>query len=361
MGNVALLRPLLGGHLVRLFLAVLAGVSLATSLGLAYPVQRELDAAAYGRASFSTEAQLLVPAAAAARVAAALPGSGCLVVRWVTGVSHGARTAGPVDLLGLAPECDQTRTTFPESTRYAYREVAGDQWLDLTGDAARELGVGPGDLVTVFVGEGRPPLVLTVRGLYATRPAGPFGGRASARALLAAEQGAGMYSTLFSTAAPDVLSSALVSPEVSGLLDAKAPPIVAGRPELGDAAADRSAASLGLVRVIAALAVLGGLAFALRETDVFRRALAAVLAPVHMLGGDAPALLRAWRLIALGTTASAALCGAALGTIPYWLGALAPTFPVGLVGVLVAAVVGPLALHTLLSWPWYARILRQFG
>ena len=361
--QVSLLRRLLGGQVLRLILAVTVGVGLATALGLAYPVQRELDTASLNRAAFASEAQFVMPATNGQTLSDALSSPHCLATWWTTSFSLGNRQTGTGYLYGLSPDCDQSQTPFPDQTRYAYRPVAGDHWIDLTGDAAHDLGASVGDTVSVFTGADQQPLRLVVRGLYAVRTGGPYGGRTSASVLFPAQQdgAAAYYSTLFSADPADTLTASLARPELSALMDAKAPAVVTTRTELLAVASDNSAASLGLVRVIATLALLGGLAFAAREADVFRRRLVGVLDPVHELGGDAPRLLRTWTLVGLSLGGAAACVGVLLGTLPYVAGLLSPTLPNAVVAPLAVAAGGALAAFLALGAASFMLSARRFG
>jgi hypothetical protein len=284
----------------------------------------------------------------------------CLATLWATSFSHNGRQVGAADLYGVGPDCDESQTPFPDQTLFAYGPVIGDRWIDLTGDAAHDLGVAVGDTVAVFTGPGQKPLQLVVRGIYAVRPGGMYGGRTPASALFRAQLDTAFYSTLFSADSAEVLAAGLGRPEVSSLMDAKAPPIVAPRTELVAAASDRSSASLGLVRVIAILALVGGLAFAGREADVFRRRLVGVLEPVHELGGDAPRLLRTWTVLGLGFGGASACAGVLLGTLPYLLGLMGPTLPRTLVGPLATAACGALAVFLMFGAATFLLSSRRF-
>ena len=361
--QISLLRRLLGGQVVRLILAVTAGVGLATALGLAYPVQRELDTASFSHAAFASQAQLGLPAVQGQALSDGLSSQHCLATVWVfTSFSSGGREAGPADLYGLSPDCDQSLTPFPDQTRLAYRPVAGDRWIDLTGDAAHDLGASAGDTISVYTGPGQTPLQLVVRGVYAVRPGMMYGGRTSASALFAAQpDGTASYHTLFSADPADKLTADLARPELRSLMEAKVPTVVTTRSELLAVASGNSAVSLGLVRAIATLALGGGMAFAAREVDVFRRRLVDVLNPIHELGGDAPRLLRTWTVLGLVLGVVAAYVGVWLGTLPYVAGWLGPVFPAALEVPLAVAAGGGLAAYLVLGIASFALAARRFG
>jgi hypothetical protein len=122
------------------------------------------------------------------------------------------------------------------------------------------------------------------------------------------------------------------------------PPVVTATSARLARAADASTHSLGLVRTLGALAVLGVAGLVVRELDVFRRQCLPTLALVHRLGGRASRLL----LVLLGSACivvvGATLTGLLMAYGAYRFSVVASCFPPTLLGLLPWVSLGSAAL-----------------
>lgn len=318
--------------LVRLFLALAVGSTLAFILGLLYPVQRELDLARYEHASYSYEVEGVFPPTVSAAIGAAVGPRSCLVSVWVTVLRHAAREEGPTELDAVSPSYAQGVSRFPPATRLAGHSAGSRRWIDLNADSARALHVGPGDPVDVQVGPDLPPVRLTVRGVYAVRATGAAAAAMAPAEVLFAGLPAGAQAgyglALTRTPPAEFLPRLSQDPLKRSLEAAKGYPLVVTATSARLAgAADASTHSLGLVRTVGALAVLGVAGLVVRELDVFRRQCLPAAQLVHRLGGPAPRLIATLlgmaSLVAVGATTG----GLLLAYAAYRFGVVASCFP----------------------------------
>lgn len=343
--TLRLVWPLLGRHLGRLVAVVLLGVGASVSLGLMYPVERHLDTASWSLAEFNSTADFLLAAEDEAEVSASLGRESCLITGWATRLTRGGRTASRLELLGVNASCDQRLTPYPPAARVAFSPVPGPDWVDLSADAAAELRAAPGDVVDAFAGDDRPPVRLTVRGVYAVRPGLPNGAITSAEVLFAnASEESLFFSELFSADDPARLSERIGTGPLARLSSPKSPLQVRSRAELLEHAEDNSSASIGLIRVVSTLALVSGIGVAVRELDVFRRHLTKAASLIHRLGGDVRRIMREWTIAALVAACLAGAGGVLAGLIPYVLGILAPALPWQVVLAALPLLLGALAL-----------------
>lgn len=337
------------GSLMRLALAVAVGSTLAFALGLLYPVQRELDLARYEHSSYQYEVEGVFPQPIATVVETAIGPHTCLLGVWLTVIRSGPHSIGPTEIDAASPACAQHTSRFPPVTMLAARATTGPAWIDLNADAARALHVRPGDSVGIQVGPDLPPVRLAVRGIYALRASG-----AAAAAMAPAEllfsrlpSGAqGGYGLALARTAPTQFLPRLAQNPLKNALEAAKgyPPVVTATSTRLEQASDTSTQSLGLVRTLGALAILGVAGLIVRELDAFRRECLPAVRLVHRLGGAAPRLLLCLLACASVVAISATVAGLLLAYAGYRHGVVASCFPPTLDGLLRWLSVGSAAL-----------------
>lgn len=348
------------GGLVRLGLVLATGSSLAFALGLLYPVQRELDLARYEHASYTYEVDGVFPQPVSSAVSMAIGPDTCLVSIWLTTLRSAVAEIGPTELDAVSPSCLADQSRFPARTMVAEGSVTSPDWIDLGADAARTLHVGPGGTVDVMVAPTVPPVALRVRKVFAVRATGAAAAAMAPAEVLFAhlpegEQG-GYGLALTRTPPPDFLPRLATDPLRSELEAAKGyPPVVTSVSSRLDGASKSSSNSLGLVRTIGALAVLGVVALTLRELDVFRRRCLPVVQLVHKLGGSGSRLLAGYFGLAAVVGVAALSLGLLIARAGYTFGIVASTMPPTLAPLLVTvwsgAIAVPLAFFAVLG-PW---------
>lgn len=342
------LKPAWGG-LVRLGLVLATGSSLAFALGLLYPVQRELDLARYEHASYTYEVEGVFPQSVSSAVSVAIGPDTCLVSVWLTMLRSEVAEVGPTELDGVSPSCPAGQSRFPAATMVAEGSDTSPDWIDLAADAARTLQVGPGGTVEVMVAPTLPPVKLRVRKVFALRAAGAAAAAMAPADVLFAhlpegEQG-GYGLALTRTPPPAFLQRLATDPLKSELEAAKGyPPVITTVATRLDGAAQSSSNSLGLVRTIGALAVLGVVALTLRELDVFRRRCVPVVQLVHKLGGSGSRLLAGYFGLAAVVGVTALSLGLLVARAGYTFGIVSSTMPPTLAPVLVVVWAGAIAV-----------------
>lgn len=330
MKNFKALFTVLRKNLRRLFFAILIGVTASSVIGFLYPIQRALDLSSHSLANFNSQAVYVL---GSEYESAALPILGakdtCLSTTWSTHFTYKGKMAAPGILYGIGESCPADLTAFPLETRYASAEVANDQWIDLTADTASLLGVKPGQKIEVFNGYSEPPLTLTVRGLYATRPNGGYSGQASASVLFSAMQDSEgkAFTSLWSRLSPNELSTKLDQLAQAGINVSETYHSITSIKDLRTIDDENSSASVGLIKLVSTLALLGGVAIALRELDLFRRKLQLAARLSHQLGGQVDNIMRVWTAVALTTALSSTILGIGASAGVYLMGYLQPTFP----------------------------------
>ena len=345
---MTILRPL-QGLLARLGLVIFIGSILAFALGLLYPVQRSLDLGRYSDPTYRYEVQGVFPLGTGAVVEKALGPRSCLLALFATELGAGSLSAGPTELDAMSPGCPGGMSRFPSSTRVAHSEVAGPAWLDVGVDAARALRVWTGSQVEVSLGPGIAPVALTVRDIYAVRASGSaFTAMAPASILFAqlpVGAGPGYSTALTDRPAGEIETRLAASPARPELERAKGyPPFIVSESTLAERAAEASTNSLGLVRTLGALAVIGVVLLVLREFDVFRRGSSQAIAVIYRLGGSLTACVTSAFAAAAVVSTVAIGSAAVLARFAYAQGWMASTFPPDLDRLLLAVVAGTVAL-----------------
>lgn len=320
------------GGLVRLGLVLLVGSSLAYTLGLLYPVHRELDLGRYEYPSYAYEVEGVFPPSVVPAVSQAMGPGACLISVWMTKLQAGASQVGPTELDVTAPTCSGDSTRFPARLQVAESAVATRNWIDVNADAAQALGVSPGDNVEVMLGPDLPPVRLIVRRVFALRATG-----AAAAAMAPSEalfphlpggQQLGYGLALVRTPVEQFMPKLEAGAVKEQLEQAKGyPPIATAASSRLRTADELSSNSLGLVRTIGALAALGVLLLSLRELDVFRRRWLPAVQLVHNLGGSASWLLFTMSAMAAVVSAAAVSAGLALARSAYTFGVVASCMP----------------------------------
>lgn len=358
------IRPIATG-LTRLALTLLVGSALAFALGLQYQVQRELDLIQYENASLEFELEGTFPVDAEKQLIQALGPQSCLQTVWATEFRSTTSVIAPAELRGLSAECSSAHPVWPDAALVQKSATSPEQWIDLNADAAKALGVYPGDTVSVFVAPDLPEVAFTVRGIYAVRGMGAAAfGLTSASVLFRATstEGAG-YGTALTNSTPAEFMPKLERPPLREVLIAAKgyPPVVIDRDSRLAEASDNSANSLGLVRTIGALAVLGVGALALREFDVFRKGCLKPLDMLHRLGVDRPRLAAVYMASAALIGTVSLLGGLAISFAAYSQRILASCFPPTLHPTLVWLAVGSVLLSMLASALAWVSLRKRAG
>lgn len=347
--RVRLALKLGASGLLRLALVLAFGSSLAFTLGLLYPVQRELDLARYEYALHQYEVEGVFPAELAPAVSAAIGPDTCLVSIWLTSLHAGSTDLGPTELDATSPACSTGLSRFPAATLVTAGKTDTTSWIDLNTDAARKLGVAPGDTVDVMVTPDQAPARLTLRNVYAVRATGAAAAAMAPADVLFAQlpggQPGGYGLALTSTPPSQFLPRLERDPLRSELEKAKGyPPLVTTVDARLARASDLSSNSVGLVRTIGTLAVLGVLALTLRELDIYRRRCVSVTKMVHRLGGSAGGLLGGFVGLAAFVGVVALSLGLILAYAAYRFGIVASSMPPTLGSLLLAAWAGAAAV-----------------
>ncbi|MEO7130777.1 MAG: hypothetical protein ABIZ07_05320, partial [Dermatophilaceae bacterium] len=329
------LVPIVRGDLVRLAAAVTAAVSLAVALGLIYSVQRELNLAPYSRGLYDTTADVMFVPSDVDRVLADFgPDDTFLGAWWQASIAvPGSSATIDADvIMTLTPHTTDV-SFFPAATRVDGPAAVGDdEWIDLDAALARALGVGPGDAIEIpTTGGARIPY--TVRSVHAQRlDSRPYSALASAVPAFRETRGTDEETMSL------LMVRGKTGPEVATIL---AQPFyqqrlhegkleeafVTSRSSLLESVSRSSSTSIGMVLVLAVLALAGGIGMAAREIDVFGRRYEARAALLYRLGmpgrESAP-----FGLVAVTVVVTAALAaGGVVGSEFYTRGVLAPTLP----------------------------------
>lgn len=326
--------------LVRLAVVLLAGTALAGLLGLIYPVQRELDTSIYSRATYSTVLSGVFPATLADELTTALGGRSCLVSLWMTDVRSASVEPLGTNVQVVAPACHPDATPLPgPAVEAGPAGGVGVGWIDLSADLARDLRVGLGDSVSVGV-DPDTSIELRVRNIVAARePGWQYVAMAPGEVLMAhlEPELRGYGRALTALPAEEALRRIDASPVGHALSATKLyPPDAFAVSDLAADAAEESVNSLGLIRTVGALALVGVGLLILREIDVFRRRANAVLGFIHQIGGDLAASSRVVYSVAFAVSAAALTGGLALAWVAFSARLVSSCFPPALNGLLLS-------------------------
>lgn len=337
-----LVRPLLRSSGV-----LVVASAIAVSLGSVYPIQHELDVAAYSDSAFVSEAPVAISPGEAKEVRRELGGADVALGSYLaTDVIHGSATFGPADIFLISSNTSQDVTLMPGSTLVSSVGVSGYNWIDLSVDAAKTFGLTAGDRVEIQVTPHRT-VSLMIRGVYAVRELGFAAyGQAPAAAvanLLGPSEVA--PTTLFTTASLAMTDKMLNSEERAKQLEAAGynrPFLAVSRVSMLRTANAQSSASLGLITAVALAALLALVLFNIRESVVYLRKSRAIGEMLDELGIPR----KRTSAIALALIIPSAFGAIWLGAFLSWLalgrGLLVPTFPVALLPLwlLVIAAIG---------------------
>lgn len=341
------------------------GASLASILGLIYPVQRELDTSMYSRATYATVLNGIFPAEEEHRISDALASPTCLVSSWTTAVGSSSSAPQLTNLQVTGPDCAAGATPFPSSaTVRSLPRSAGDDWIDISADLAQTLRVSAGDKVSVEVGPEMPAVSLTVRAISAVRePGWQFVAVApGARLMHLLPPDAQKYGTVLTSAGDREALKALENNPVAAKLKTTKfyPPKAYAVADLLADADERSMNSLGLVRTIGVLAIIAVSLLIVREMHVFRARSKELLSLVHALGGSAAVATGAIHVFVV-VEGSLVLAGAlVLAWVGFATGFFACCFPMALNTVLVSIYVGLVLILAVAGATSYATLVRKW-
>lgn len=350
-------------EVARLAFVIFIGASLASVLGLMYPVQRELDTSMYSRATYAAVINGIFPVEDEAQLGETVGAPTCLVSSWTTAVGSVDSAPQLTHVQVVGPDCDASAFPFPSETVVSGPSVAAGDWIDISADLAQALHASIGDKVTVQVRQGLPTIQLTVRSIAAVRePGWQFVAVApGARLMRELPAGAQKYGTML-TAAPGPEALARIE---GNLVSAKLkktkfyPPEAHSVNELAREAEEQSASSLGLVRTIGALAIIAISFLVGREMHVFRGKAQEVLQLVHVFGGDVAAAARIVHLVAFVTGGIAIAAAFAVAWSGFEGGVFACCFPPALNGLAIDSYLGLMVILACVGVLSYAALVRR--
>jgi hypothetical protein len=320
--------------LVRLAASVLLGASLAVSLGFLYGVQRTIDLAAYSDAKYEVQSEIAASPADEASVVRDFGSQVFLGAMWRSRFVSRSGSDTDVTVVMASDHSVESMSYFPDSARIAGPDpAAGSNWVDLSADLARSLGVHIGDSVTMPIPDSARGVEYRVRSIYAARLLGvqnaAIAASAPAFAAISGSDEEQFLEILVSGKSPTEVAQILSEPKYRKLLEQGKtyPPVITSREENLRAADAGSTTSLALVGALAAVALFGGLAFVAREVDVFRRHADPTLLLLVRLGANPRALILRLALVAGGVLAASLTAGSVIGVQLFQQGVLAPCFP----------------------------------
>ncbi|MBU4092813.1 MAG: hypothetical protein KKD23_04790 [Actinobacteria bacterium] len=152
---------------LRLAMVVMLGSLLVLSLAWWWPVQRELDTAAYRYAAWDVETDIAAVPADVPRIERDF-GAGKVVLGslWTALLYSEAGVEMDVEAVVVFP-ADAQFSYFPIGERTAYLPFAGSNWIDVDAFAANRLGLKPGDKVFFGGPPKKDSREYRVRGVYA--------------------------------------------------------------------------------------------------------------------------------------------------------------------------------------------------
>lgn len=333
-------------ELSRLAVVLCAAAGLTLALGMIFPVQFVLDTAGYRETEARTAAPIEAATDSGPAMRRALGGERVALTATIS-TAAGTATAAilNVDLWVLAgDEIDFSLTLMPDGTRVAGEaRAARDEtdWIDISVDIARGLGLAPGDGVRIVTGPDTTA-ELTVRGVYAVRAMATDGvAQISARTAAAhyppeAIAPTRLLTTATQTAVLDVLGtepwrSSLLAGNYTEPFTAEAQADTLARAE------DQAVANLSLVLTISAIAFVALLAIIVGESVSLLRVFRERASILIELGVSAGSVYRAI-VAALCAVILVSLCaGSAIGTVAYTTGFAGPALPPSLAPVWWAA------------------------
>jgi hypothetical protein len=351
-----LLLRIVRADVVRLVAVVAAVASLTLALAMIYPVQRELDTAAFSRATFTTFSEVELGADDVARVQADLGAQDTyLASEWEAPVGASGATASVTVMVTATPDATDVGWFSPD-TQVAAADVGDtERWVDITSDLARRLGVRPGDPVQVGIA---PDVTLehVVRSVHAVRM-GWDGSAAQVPAapVFAATPGDAVdrMTILLARGDPQRVRDVLGDPfyqdrlRAGGYLDETGSTVQAQvavpREHLAQQAADDSRASIALIVVVSLLAALGGVVFVTREVVVYLQACAPTARLLDRIGCSARRTVPRLASVGVAAVVVAVLAGGLIARLPYGLGLLAPALPATVTTLWWVALLVPLA------------------
>lgn len=322
-----LVRPLIRTVAV---LVVVSGI--AIGLGSVYPIEHELDVAGYRYSTFMSQAAIEIQHGEEDAVREELNGADVAIGSFLsTDVIVGNSYFGPADIFIISKSTSQDVTLMPSATLLSRVDVTGDDWIDLSGDAADALGLTAGDTVNIQVTPDAQA-TLTIRGVYAVRELGVAAyGQVPATAvddLLAASAYA--PTIVFTTASTQVTDQMLNSSARAAQLDAGGyvrPFQSESRTDMLERATRQSSANLGLIIAVALASLLALVLFVVRECVVFIRKADDIGALLDDLGVPRKTTLTLASALVIPAALGALLSGALISKTALSSGFIVPGFP----------------------------------
>lgn len=332
---LGLARP----DLLRLGLVVAGVCGLTLALGMLYAVQRELDLAAWARATYDTQSVVELGIDDVDRVRQDLGSDAFLLAEGYGPLStdNGSVTVHNISFIYTStPETSEIGWFSPETRVEGPAEV-GEAWIDLSSDLARQLGASLGDTVRDIDGVG-----LRVRSINAIRMEFPEVAQVPASLTLPTLDADITYQTVLLARGPEdrvrkVLADDFYTSRLraggylddAGSIDAE---IAEPREERYQYMQEYTETSLTLVIVVSILAAAGGLIFIVREVLVFISSSALTIVLLNDIGVSAR---RSGSILAISgsiVVGVALVSGGLLASLAYH-GLLAPVVPPALVPV----------------------------
>jgi hypothetical protein len=354
------------GDIARLVGVLVASATLALALGMIFPVQHELDVAAYSHSRFAIEAPVALTgdAAANSRLRKALGGSDVTLESiFSTEFSVGDNAVGPSELLVIAESSSRELGLMPAATRVAQAAVsAGAAPIDVSTDLATRLHIGAGDTIWFAVSPTRK-VRATVRGVYAVRETG-FAGLAqiSAQDLHGIVPDDQLAPTqLLTSASANQVRLMLDDPYFARQMNAagySTPYSVVPRAELLQTAERQSRSNLGLVFAVSVLALVALLSFVAREVSVFIANSRPRVEVLDVVGYPGKRTLRLLGVIAIVATAGSLAAAALVSQLAYTSGLLAPALPPALLPAWWVAAAAGTATATVVTLVGTRRVSR---
>ena len=248
--------------------------TIALVIGSIYPIERELDLAAFTYSSFQSAGPIALEPGQEDELFGALPGSDSVLgLPQYTAIRASGTTFSPMIVLAMSGMTSQTVTLMPPATLVSSVPVAGDNWIDLSADAAHALGLKPGQPVQLMAGPNEW-ITLTLRAIYAVRVFGAAGyGQMSPVPLQDYCDAADLAGTQLLTTMPaSSVDAILNSGKWAEALTAggyNMPVPVESRDAMRARAAEQSSSSLALVLTLAIAASVAVLLISAREGVVF--------------------------------------------------------------------------------------------